>query len=118
MSTAHASTADLAAHSAHFSRLFSSRVQPSSLGALAVPTWVSQQLLHAMVQALYAKQLSLDSTTAEPILRAAHALEMPCIVKAAAGFVARHFLPDSPGEVSLCTGCTWQLVWPTRRRHC
>ena len=65
-----------------------------------MPPLLTQQQLHALIEALYAKQLRLDPVAAEPLLKAAHALGLSCVLTAGADYVARHFLPESPGEVS------------------
>ena len=94
---AHASAADLDAHSAYFKRMFASRqLQPS----LPLPKSFSQAQLHDLIEALYAKQLELNPAAAEPVLRAAYTLGIGCILRAAEQYTAEHFLPESPAEVS------------------
>ena len=59
-----------------------------------------------MVEALYARQLTLDPAVAEPVLRTAHALGVSCILSTTEQYVADHFLPESPAEVCLRARCT------------
>ena len=60
---------------------------------------VTQLQLHQIIRALYSKQLQLNMDSAEPILRAAHLMDIRCIVSAAEVYIAKHFIPIAPVEV-------------------
>ena len=61
---------------------------------------VTQAQLHQIVEALYSKQLQLDMQSAEAMLRTAHFLDLGCIQTAAELYLAKHFVPIAPVEVS------------------
>ena len=115
--TAHVSPVDLAGHSPYYAALFRQRdFRPVNIASLPVTAPVTQAQLHQIVQALYSKQLKLDMESAEPILRAAHLLDLRCIIAAAELYIAEHFIPAAAVEVHCSLSRTTYCCWTSQTR--